>query len=620
MTKVNISLSATPVTRLRISLFLLVAVLAVFWPVQDHGFVNFDDGTYICNNTQVRNGLTWHGVAWAFTTTHANFWHPLTWLSHMLDCELYGLNPAGHHLTNLLLHMANALLLFLVFHRMTRAVWKSAVVAALFALHPLHVESVAWASERKDVLSTLFWILTMGAYASYVEAPGAKRYLLVLVCFVLGLMAKPMLVTLPFVLLLLDYWPLGRWTLKPLAHAHPPQVEDLSHVNDQGKRVIHLLVEKGPLLVVAVAFSIVAFLAQEHGGATKSFASFPMEVRVANALLSYMGYMGKMLWPKNLAVFYPHPGSTLTMWQAGLAGLLLAALSVSTIRLAKKRPYLPVGWLWFLSTFVPVIGLVQVGDHGMADRYTYVPLIGLFIVMAWGLPDMLATWPHRRAALATLTAGLIAALMICSRLQIRYWQDSITLFQHALCVAPDNPLAHTNLGVAFAGQGEIEKAIWHYGEALRIEPNYLEARINLGGALAGQGDFDEAIGHYLEALRIKPNFADAHYNLGNALARQGNLHKAVAHYSESLCIKPDDAEAHNNLGITLAAQHKTAEAIAHFQKALQIRPDFQEARHNLAMASREVNRPAKASSQEANPLSCHGTGLSLSLEKKAKQF
>jgi len=549
MTQINVSSSVRPVTRLGISLFLLVAVLAVFWPLQDHGFVNFDDGTYICNNSQVRNGLTWHGLVWAVTTTHANFWHPLTWLSHMLDCELYGLNPAGHHLTNLLVHMANALLLFLVFQRMTHAIWKSAFVAALFALHPLHVESVAWASERKDVLSTLFWILTMGAYVSYVKAPSAKRYLLVLVCFVLGLMAKPMLVTLPFVLLLLDYWPLSRcrWPFKPLAHAQRPEIENFNHVKVQGKGVTHLLLEKGPLLVLAVAFSLVAFLAQEHGGATKSFASFPMNIRVANALLSYVGYMGKMLWPENLAVFYPHPGITVTMWQAALAGLFLVGLSVLTIRLAKGQPYLLVGWLWYLGTLVPVIGLIQVGDHAMADRYTYVPLIGLFIVMAWGVPDILARWPYRRAALATLTAGLLAAIMICSRLQVRYWQDSITLFQHTLCVDPDNPTAHTNLGVAFAGQGEVEKAIWHYAEALRIEPNYLEARINLGGALAGQGKLEEAIAHYLEALRIKPDFADAHYNLGNALSRRGRLADAIAHYSEAVRIKPDDAEAHNNL-------------------------------------------------------------------------
>jgi Flp pilus assembly protein TadD len=577
-----------------ICLVLTIAILAVFWQVQDHGFVNFDDGRYICENSDVRKGLTWDGVLWAFTTTHANFWHPLTWLSHMLDCELYGLNPAGHHLTNLILHIANTLLLFLVFHRMTDAVWKSAFVAALFALHPLHVESVAWASERKDVLSTLFWMLTMGAYVLYVEGPDFKRYLLVLLCFVLGLMAKPMLVTLPFVLLLLDCWPLGRWPFKPLADAGAQPVKDCKHANHPGKRAFHLLAEKVPLLVFAAAASIAAFLAQQHGGAIKSFESFPMEARVANALLSYVGYLAKTVWPKNLAVFYPHLGSTVMVWQAVLAGLLLLALSVLTIRLAKGRLYLPVGWLWYLGTLVPVIGLVQVGDHAMADRYTYVPLIGLFIVMAWGLPDLLERWSHRRVILATLTAGLIVILMICSYVQVRHWKDSITLFKHTLCAAPNNPQAHTNLGVALASQGKIDKAIWHYSQALGIEPKCLEARINLGGALAGQGKFDEAIAQYEEALRIKPDFADGHYNLGNVLARHGRLVEAIAHYSEALRIKPDDAEAHNNMGIALAAQDRTAQAVAHFRQALQIEPGFRDASHNLAIALQKGDKPGTA--------------------------
>jgi tetratricopeptide (TPR) repeat protein len=599
---------------LLLCLVLTIAILAVFWRVQDHEFVNFDDGTYVCNNSQVRNGLTWHGVAWAFTTIHANFWHPLTWLSHMLDCELFGLNPAGHHLTNLLLHIANTLLLFLVFHRMTNAVWRSAFVAALFALHPLHVESVAWASERKDVLSTLFWMLTIWAYVLYVECPDFKRYLSVLLCFVLGLMAKPMLVTLPFVLLLLDYWPLGRLPFKPAADADAQQIEDFKHTNYPGKPAFHLLLEKVPLLVLAVASSIVAFFAQQHGGAIKSVASFPVEVRVANALLSYLGYIGKMIWPTNLAAFYPHPGGTVTIWQAALAGLLLLVVCALTIRLAKGRPYLPVGWLWYLGTLVPVIGLVQVGDHSMADRYTYVPLIGLFIVMAWGLPDMLAGWPHQRAALATLTAGLLAALMICSRLQVRYWQDSITLFQHALCVAPDTPPAHTNLGVAFAAQGEVEKAIWHYAEALRIEPNYLEARINLGGALAGQGKFDEAIAQYVEALRIKPDFAGAHYNLGNALVRHGRLAEAIAHYSEAVRITPGDAEAHNNLAIALAAGGRRTEAMAHFRQALRIEPDFRDAAHNLAIAFQEADKH-EAAAKSLNAVKQAGSNVSASLHK-----
>jgi tetratricopeptide (TPR) repeat protein len=557
---------------------LTLTTMAVFWPVQDHTFVNFDDGRYIYENSHVPNGVTWKGVFWAFTTVHANFWHPLTWVSHMVDCELYGLNAAGHHLTNLVLHIANTLLLFLVFHRMTHAIWKSAFIAALFALHPLHVESVAWASERKDVLSTFFWVLTMGAYVLYVERPGLKRYLFVLLCFVLGLMAKPMLVTLPFALLLLDYWPLGRWPFKTSAHVYPERIKSLNGFNDQRKGVSYLLAEKAPLLVFASASSIVAFLAQQHGGATKSFASFPIEVRVANALLSYVGYIEKMIWPRNLAVFYPHPGTAVMMWQAALAVLLLLGLSLLTIRLAKEHPYLPVGWLWYLGTLVPVIGLVQVGDHAMADRYSYVPLIGLFIVMAWGL-----------------TSGLIVILMICSSVQVRHWKDSITLFTHTLRAAPNNPQAHTNLGVALAEQGKLDEAIWHYTEALRIEPNFLQAHINLGGALAGRGKSDEAVAQYSEALLIKPDFADAHYNLGNVLARHGRPLEAIAHYSEALRIKPDDWEAHNNLGIALAAQDRMAQAVAHFRQALHINPDFPEARHNLAIALQRGDKPEKAS-------------------------
>ena len=595
MTKVNISLSSIPITRLQISLFLLLAILAVFWPVQDHGFVNFDDGTYICNNSQVRNGLNWHGVQWAFTTTHANFWHPLTWLSHMLDCELYGLNPAGHHLANLLLHMASALLLFLVFHRMTHAVWKSAFVAALFALHPLHVESVAWASERKDVLSTLFWILTMGAYAAYVEAPGKKRYLMVLVCFVLGLMAKPMLVTLPFVLLLLDYWPLGRWPLKSPTPLCPEQIGCLTGSHDRRKGAGYLLAEKTPLFALAAASSIVAFVAQQQGGATKTLASFPMDIRIANAMLSYVGYMGKMIWPTNLAVFYPHPGNTVVMWQAVLAALFLLGLSFSTSRRAKEQPYLPVGWLWYLGTLVPVIGLVQVGDHAMADRYTYVPLIGLFIVMAWGLPDLLARRSHGRFVLTLSALAVIIGCMICSSLQVRHWKNSITLFTHTLQATPNNPQAHTNLGIALAEQGRLDEAVRHYAEALRIKPDFLPARINLGGALAGQDKFDEALAQYSEALRIAPDSADAHYNLANVLARHGRPLEAVAHYAEALRIKPDDWQAHNNLGIALASHDRMSQAVAHFRQALEIKPNFPEARHNLAIALKNGDKPGKKS-------------------------
>lgn len=571
-----------------VCLFLVIALLAVYWQVQNNGFVNLDDGKYVTENRHVRDGLTRDGFVWAFTTTHANFWHPLTWLSHMLDCQLYGLNPGAHHVTNLLLHIANSLLLFLVFQRMTGAPWPSAVVAALFALHPLHVESVAWASERKDVLSTFFWILTIGAYVRYIERPGLNRYLLVILFFALGLMAKPMLVTLPFVLLLLDYWPFGRLQLKSSANNTHIQVQELTDTNYHSKRFVRLFMEKVPLLVLAAASSIVAFLAQQHGGATKSLALFALENRVANALLSYVIYIGKTIWPQNLAVFYPHPGSSIPTWQVGLAGLLLVSISLWVIRAAKAHPYLSVGWLWYLGTLVPVIGLIQVGDHAMADRYTYVPLIGLFIMLSWGLPPIADRWLHRKIVLATITATFLSILMVCSWFQVRHWQNSITLFEHALRVTRNNPLAHTDLGVALATRGKLEEAIWHYSEALRIQPNYLEARVNLGSALVEQGTLDEAINHYLHALRIKPDFAGAHYNLGNALARHGKLDKAIKHYLEALRIKPDDAETHNNLGIALATQQRTAEGVAHFREALRMKPDFAEARHNLALTLRKA--------------------------------
>ena len=559
---------------------LVLATLTVYWDLQHHGFVNFDDGKYITDNAHVKEGLTWDGFCWAFTTTHANFWHPLTWLSHMLDCQLFGLNGGGHHLTSLFLHLANTVLLFVVLLRMTNGVWESAFVAALFALHPLHVESVAWASERKDVLSTFFWILTMGAYLSYVEGPTANRYFLVVLCFVLGLMAKPMLVTLPFVLLLLDYWPLGRFTRQ---YRNSSTEHAKMGPNHKGpfERGLHLLHEKIPLLVFAVAASAVAFVAQETGGATKSLALFPIEARVANALMSYVAYLGKTLWPSNLAVFYPHPGTSSTVSQFAVAGFLLLLLSVCAIRFARSHPYFLVGWLWYLGTLVPVIGLVQVGDHGMADRYTYVPLIGLFIALCWGLPALLKGWLHSRTALAATAPALLAILMVCSWYQVGHWQNSRTLFEHALRVRQSSPLAHTDLGVALVEQGNLGQAVWHYTQALRINPAYLGARLNLGSALAQQGKHDEAIAHYEEALQTKQGLAEGHFNMANALTALGKLDAAISHYREAIRIAPDDPDMHNNLGIALARLNRPEEARFHFRVALRIKPDFENARHNL---------------------------------------
>lgn len=584
--KVNMHMHTT---KFRISLFLVVAILAVFWQGKDHNFVNFDDDLYVTANPHVQAGLTVDGVLWAFTTTHASNWHPLTWLSHMVDCHLFGLNPGGHHFTNLLLHIANTLLLFLVLKQMTRSLWPSGFVAALFAIHPLHIESVAWVAERKDLLSTFFWLLTMEAYLRYVKRPGIGGYLLIFLSFSLGLMAKPMLVTLPFVLLLLDYWPLGRFEFAPLSLTTQPHTAKSTVSWSRRSLIVRLILEKVPLFGLATVSSIVTFLAQQSGGAVESLGTIPVHIRIANALVAYVSYIEKTIWPHDLAVFYPHPhpGQSLPVWQVAGAGLLLLSITVLVLRTVRRHPYLTTGWLWYLGTLVPVIGLVQVGAHAMADRYTYAPLIGLFIIMAWGLDDILTTWPHQRTAIASATGLLLLSFMICSSFQIRHWKNSTTLFQHTLNVTTNNWLAHNNMGNALAREGKFDRAIIHYSKALEIKPNYPRAHNNLGIALAQKGKTDEAIAHYAVALRVKPDLAAAHYNLGNALAQQRKLENAIAHYVEALHTAPDFAEVHNNLGMVLAQQGKIDEAIGHFSQALHIKPYFPEAKNNLEIAVAE---------------------------------
>jgi len=566
-----------------ICLFLIAAILAVFWQVRFHEFLEYDDNVYVTENPHVNTGLTLKGIIWAFTTHHASNWHPLTWLSHMLDCQLYGLNPAGHHLTNLVFHIASTLLLFLVLKGMTGALWRSGFVAALFALHPLHVESVAWLAERKDVLSTFFWILTMWTYVRYTKQPKLNRYLLVLLSFSLGLMSKPMLVTLPFVLLLVDYWPLCRFQFRPRSGDHRSNIDKSKEANDQRSFALRLVLEKIPFFVLAAVSSFLTFFVQRSGGAVKSLDSYPLGARMANALVSYVSYIGKMIWPHRLAVFYPYP-VVLPTWQVAGAGLLLVCVSSLVILAARRRPYLMVGWLWYLGTLVPVIGLVQVGYQAMADRYTYVPLIGLFVMIAMGVPDILSRWRYRRIVMVVSASLLLATFMVITWLQVRYWQNGVTLFEHSLGVTANNSLGHYNLGVALAGRGKTQEAISHYTEALRIKPDYAEAQNNLGVNFYYQGKTQEAISHYTEALRIKPDYAEAHYNLGVALVDQGKTQEAIAHYTEALRIKPDNSEAQNNLGVALANQGKTQEAIAHFSDALRTKPDNAVAHKNLGIA------------------------------------
>jgi tetratricopeptide (TPR) repeat protein len=556
-----------------VCLFLAVSILAVYWQANTHKFVNIDDGLYVTKNAQVKNGLDLDGVVWAFKSTQATNWHPLTWLSHMLDVELYGLNAGAHHMSSVLLHIVNSLLLFIVFRKMTAHLWPSAFVAALFALHPLHVESVAWVAERKDVLSTFFWLLTMFSYARYAERPGIIRYLAVVACFMLGLMAKPMLVTLPFVLLLLDVWPLRRIRFERSG-------ADETGDNLRRSPGFWLIWEKIPLFLLTVACSVLTFVVQQKGGAVRSLEMYPLTMRVANALVSYVKYIVKMIWPVDLAVFYPHPGS-LPIWQVAGAGLFLALVSVVVLRAIRRRPWFAVGWLWYAGTLVPVIGLVQIGLQAMADRYTYVPLIGLFIMVAWGVAELLDRWRHKEKLLTTAAIIVLAVFSTISWRQVTYWKDSLTLYKQTLMATSSNYVIHNNLGFSLIARHRFEEAITHFKAALRINPDYENASINLGIALLSQGKIDQCIAYYQEILKKKPAYAGVHHNLGIVLLRNGKVENAVFHFREALRLKPDYAQAYNSLGAALVLTGKTDEAVFNFKKALQIKPDYLEPKDNL---------------------------------------
>jgi tetratricopeptide (TPR) repeat protein len=570
--QVNVSFFQRHVLEFSIGLCLILIILAAFWQVRNNEFINLDDDLYVTDNPHIKEGLTLGGVLWAFTTVYSGHWHPITWLSHMLDYNLYGLNPGGHHVTSLIFHIANTLLLFLLFQRMTGKPWRSSFLAALFAVHPLRVESVAWGAERKDVLCAFFWLLTMWTYAFYVGRPKVRRYLVVVLCFILALMSKPMAVTLPFVLILMDYWPLARL-----------KAEKLMNFDQRRDLVFRLILEKAPFFFLTAVFSSFTIFCHWKGGTVASFDKLPLEMRIGNALVSYITYISKMIWPNRLAVLYPYPIS-LPIWEVVGAALLLIIITVLVILLGRKRPYYVVGWLWYFVTLVPVIGLVQAGPQAMADRFTYLPLIGLLMIIAYGLPNILAGWRYRRVALCTSGGLVLLACMVTTMSQVKLWQNSIRLFNHALKVTVNNAIIHNNLGLALAVQGRSEDAIAHYVEALRLKPYFVEAHNNLGNALVSQEKYQEAIDHYAECLRIMPNFAKAHSNLGVALARQGKNQEAIVHYIEALRIKPDDADAHYNLGNELARQERFQEAIPHFFAALRINPDDADAQYNLGNA------------------------------------
>ncbi len=556
-----------------ISLALASVTFAVYWQVQSCDFIQFDDNKYVTDNPHVKSGLTARSIAWAFTTGWASNWHPLTWLSHMLDCELFGLSPHRHHITSLLLHIANTLLLFLVLRSMTGALWRCAFVAAVFALHPLHVESVAWISERKDVLSTFLWLLTMAAYLRYVTRPGAGGYLLTLTAFALGLLAKPMLVTLPFVLLLLDYWPLGRF--KP----------DGKSAKSLSQRLVlsRLITEKLPFFALSVVSSVVTFAVQRGGGAMARIAILAPDIRIANVFVSYVKYIGKMFWPSGLAILYPHPGAELPVWQVIVSAMLLLGITVLVVRLAPRHRYLPFGWFWFLGTLVPVIGLVQVGDQAMADRYSYVPLLGLFIIIAWGTAELTAGWRYRKIILAVSSFVILSALSVCTYLQLRHWRDSEAVFTHAVNVTSGNRVIHYDLGFLYQSEGRLDEAIEQYHLALQAYPYYIEAHNNLGIVLQSQGRLDQAVSHYKQALDIEPDSANVHYNLGRALAAQGKSDEAIKHYHRAVQLRKNYVEVLYSLAKELKSQGRLDEAVVYYRRTVQAKPDFAKAHFNLAM-------------------------------------
>ncbi len=551
--------------RLWISFALAAIVLAIYYPAFGFGFVTFDDPEYITLNPYIAQGLTGSGIAWAFTSGYMFYWHPLTWISHMLDIQWFGVANAGmHHVTNVLLHAANCVLLFLLLFRLTGALGRSAFAASLFAVHPLRVESVAWVAERKDVLCAFFWILTTLAYVGYAKNPSWKRYASVVLLFAAALMSKPMAVTLPFALLLLDYWPLER-------------ARDLSWPS-----LAPLVREKIPLFAMTIVSSIITFQVQHQVGAVAGLDAFPLSMRIGNALVSYAAYLGDTIWPTSLAALYPF--QRLETWQIAIAGVLLIGISWAVWR--SRRPYLLVGWLWFIGTLVPVSGLVQAGGQSRADRFTYIPLIGLFMIAAWGCGELAQRSQIPRTALATAAAALLVVCAVASRIQLSYWSDSVAMWQRAISVTTGNFHAHNNLGYFLATQGRLPEAIAHFEETLRIRPDYAPAHNNLGAALSQLGRTQEAVPHYRAALESDPQNADAHNNLGVALAGEGHTEEALREFQETLRIHPDNANAHANAGVMLSDLGRRAEALEQFNAALRLDPNHAQARRGLAELQR----------------------------------
>src|SRR5437016_4534725 len=619
-------------SRVLVAVWVCAVIAAITWLVFGqtlrHKFVTYDDPQYVYENAKVAAGVSLEGVSWAFTHTIAGNWHPLTTVSHMFDCQLYGLKPAGHHFTNVLLHTIAVILLFLVLRQMTGTLWRSAFVASLFAIHPLHVESVAWVSERKDVLSAVFFVLTLGAYVRYVRKPSVGRYLTVALFFALGLMSKPMLVTLPFVLLLLDYWPLGRIrSQRSDVRRQRPRLSSLAFANQPPRKatarqavVSGLVKEKIPFFALSALSCAATFLAQVYS--TEAIEQLPFMWRLNTAAVSYIAYIWQMFWPARLGAFYPHPNDQLPFWQVLLAIAFLISVSLSAILWRKQQPYIFTGWFWYVVMLVPVIGLIQAGEQARADRYTYLPQIGLYVLIIWGITDLMAPIMMRNSGsrpvatglrsvtrgsrgvrtngpqgrgykqfCAAIAAAIIIALSWCAFVQTSYWENSEMLWNHTLAITPDNDTAHNNLGYLFLRRGELDRAISHFETALKIRSGNTSAHYNLGGALientlasalARKGRLSEAIGHYEKAMKLRPDYGDPYFNLGSVLFQQGRTDEAIAQWQKALATQPNDAGFHTALGDAFLQRGLQKDAIAEYEHAARISPHDPLARNNLA--------------------------------------
>ena len=587
---------------LGICLVLLLATLAVYGQVRHYDFVDYDDPDLVSQNAHIRAGVSPQGVEWALTSGDSANWFPVTRLSYLIDYQLFGLDAGMLHVTSVLFHVLTTLLVFALFRRTTGSLWPGAWVAALFALHPLHVEAVAWIAARKDVVSGFFWFLALAAYVHYARRPSLGRYLLVAAPFCLGLMAKPMVVTLPLAMLLLDVWPLGRIPLGgvPLDHNAPGHIPEgrtppaaSLKAAPPPTRGPGILWEKAPLVAISIASSVVTYLVQSGAGAVGSLDSVPPARRLGNALVSYIVYIVKVLWPTRLAAFYPYP-QELPAWQVGAAALALLAVTLVALRWLRRRPWFAVGWFWYLGTLVPVIGLVQVGAASHADRYTYLPAVGLWIMVAWGAAELAERWPRAKPAIAGLGAASCAACLCVTWFQVQYWENSIALFSHALQVTSGNYVAYNNLGSALKNEGQIDEAIADFERAVEIRGGFTDALINLGDAYQAQGRFEEGARYSSAALSINPASVEAHVNLGTALGALGRAAEAEAQFRQAVQLRPDDPKAHNDLGLALASQGKAGEALEEFTAAVRLDPEYANAQFNLGAALANSGRLQEA--------------------------